>query len=148
RDRAMLHVRGTAGVRVSELVGLRLDALSCESQYLHLHGRGKGRQNRRLTRWRPGAESVRAWLAGRGDARVPELFLKARGQERTRAGFAYRLRKHATAASPRCPSWRDKRISPHVLRHPCALTILQATGDIRKVALWLGHERMQTTEDY
>ena len=84
----------------------------------------------------------------RGEAIVPELFLNARGKEMTRAGFEYLLRKHATAASEYCPSLRGKRISPHVLRHTCALDILQATGDIRKVALWLGHESIQTTEDY
>jgi integrase/recombinase XerD len=148
RDRAMLHVSVTAGLRVSELVGLRLGDVSFESRYLNLHVCGKGRKNRLLTLWRPVAESVRAWLTVRGEARVPELFLNARGQEMTRAGFEYLLRKHATAARQRCPSLRDKRISPHVLRHTCALNILQATGDIRKVALWLGHESIQTTEDY
>ena len=66
----------------------------------------------------------------------------------SRAGFEYVLQKHAAAASQRCPSLQGKRISPHVLRHTCALEVLQATGDIRKVALWLGHESIQTTEDY
>lgn len=148
RDRAMLHVSVTAGLRVSELVGLRLEDVSFESQYLNLHVTGKGRKNRLLTLWRPVAESVRAWLAVRGEPCVPELFLNARGKAMTRAGFEYLLRKHATEASQRCASLRDKRISPHVLRHTCALNILQATGDIRKVALWLGHESIQTTEDY
>ena len=148
RDRAMLHVTITAGLRVSELVGLRLADVSFESQYLNLHVYGKGRKNRLLTLWRPIAESVRAWLAVRGDAMVPEVFLNARGKAMTRAGFEYLLQKHATEASRRCPSLRDKRVAPHMLRHTCALNILQATGDIRKVALWLGHESIQTTEDY
>ena len=65
----------------------------------------------------------------------------------TRAGFEYILRKHVCAAVKRCPSLSAKRISPHVLRHTCALTILQATKDLRKVSLWLGHSSMQTTED-
>jgi site-specific recombinase XerD len=148
RDRAMLHVSVTAGLRVSELVGLRLSDVSFESRYLNLHVCGKGRKDRLLTLWRPVAKSVRAWLSVRGEAIVPELFLNARGQAMTRAGFEYVLRKHTTDASQRCPSLRDKRISPHVLRHTCALNILQATGDIRKVALWLGHESIQTTEGY
>jgi integrase/recombinase XerD len=148
RDRTMLHVSVTAGLRVSELVGLRLGDVSFESRYLNLHVCGKGRKDRLLTLWRPVAKSMRAWLTVRGEAMVPELFLNARGQAMTRAGFEYVLRKHATEASQRCPSLRDKRISPHVLRHTCALNILQATGDIRKVALWLGHESIQTTEDY
>ncbi|SAL07015.1 site-specific tyrosine recombinase XerD [Caballeronia calidae] len=66
----------------------------------------------------------------------------------TRSGFECVLSKHATTAAAQCPSLTSKRISPHVLRHSCALTILQATGDLRKVALWLGHADMQTTEMY
>ena len=66
----------------------------------------------------------------------------------TRAGFEYILRKHVYAAKTRCPTLSDKRVSPHVLRHTCALTILQATKDLRKVSLWLGHSSMQTTEIY
>ena len=63
-------------------------------------------------------------------------------------GFEYILRKHAHTAEQRCPSLATKRISPHVLRHTCALTVLQATKNLRKVALWLGHVHMQTTEMY
>jgi site-specific recombinase XerD len=148
RDRTMLYLGVTAGLRVSELVGLRLDDVSFASRYVDLHVHGKGRKDRILTLWKAVADSVRAWLAVRGQARVPELFLSARGTEMTRAGFEYLLRKHATTARAHCPSLPGKRISPHVLRHTCALNILQATGDIRKVALWLGHESIQTTEDY
>jgi integrase/recombinase XerD len=66
----------------------------------------------------------------------------------TRAGFEYILQKHVRSAAKRCPSLSAKRISPHVLRHTCALTILQATKDLRKVSLWLGHSSMETTEIY
>ena len=148
RDRTMLHVSVAGGLRVSELVGVRLDDVTFASRYVDLHVRGKGRKERILTLWKTVADSVRAWLAVRGQARVPELFLSARGTEMTRAGFEYLLRKHAATARAQCPSLQGKRISPHVLRHTCALNILQATGDIRKVALWLGHESIQTTEDY
>jgi integrase/recombinase XerD len=148
RDRTMLHLTVAAGLRVSELVGVRLDDVTFTARYVDLHVRGKGRKDRRLTLWKTVADSVRAWLAVRGQARVPELFLNARGTEMTRAGFEYLLRKHAATARAQCPALQGKRISPHVLRHTCALNILQATGDIRKVALWLGHESIQTTEDY
>jgi site-specific recombinase XerD len=148
RDRTMLHLTLAGGLRVSELVGLRLDDVTFESRYVNLHVHGKGRKDRILTLWTAVAQSVRAWLAVRGDAPVPELFLNARGQEMTRAGFEYLLRKHATTAREPCPTLRGKRLSPHVLRHTCALNPLQATGDIRKVALWLGHESIQTTETY
>ena len=79
---------------------------------------------------------------------VPELFVSARGESLTRSDFEYILRKHIQTASERCKSLATKRVSPHVLRHTCALTVLQATKDLRKVSLWLGHAHLQTTEIY
>lgn len=66
----------------------------------------------------------------------------------TRAGFEYILEKHVRNAAKRCPSILSKNVSPHCLRHTCALKILQATQGIRKVSLWLGHANVQTTEIY
>jgi integrase/recombinase XerD len=84
----------------------------------------------------------------RGTARVPELFINARGASLTRSGVEYILRKHVQIARQQCPSLATKRVFPHLLRHTCALTVLQATKDLRKVSLWLGHAHMQTTEMY
>ena len=109
---------------------------------------GKGRRERCLPLWKETAADLRAWLAVRGDALAPELFLNARGQAMTRSGFEYILHKHVRTATERCPSLKHKRVAPHVLRHTCALMILQATGDLRRVSLWLGHADMQTTEVY
>jgi integrase/recombinase XerD len=147
RDRAMLYLCFAGGLRVSELVGLRIDQLTLHGQAsLLVHG--KGRKERCLPLWKETTVALRAWLAVRGTALVPELFLNARGQPMTRSGFEYILDKHVEAAKERCPSLAKKRISPHVLRHTCALTVLQATNDLRKVSLWLGHASMQTTEIY
>jgi site-specific recombinase XerD len=66
----------------------------------------------------------------------------------TRAGFEYILEKHAKAAAARCPTLIGRALSPHLLRHSCAVLMLQATRDIRKVALWLGHADIRTTEVY
>ena len=66
----------------------------------------------------------------------------------TRAGFEYILDKHVRAARKTCASLSSRAVSPHQLRHSCALTMLQATRDIRKVALWLGHSDIRTTEIY
>ena len=66
----------------------------------------------------------------------------------TRSGVEYILARHATAAAERQPSLARKRVTPHVLRHNCAMHSLQATGDIRKVALWLGHASIRSTEIY
>lgn len=147
RDRAMLHLCFAGGLRVSELIGLQLDNLNLQphaSVLVH----GKGRKERCLPLWKETTSALRAWLAVRGTVLAPELFLNARGEPMTRFGFEYILRKHVHTAVKSCPSLSAKHVSPHVLRHTCALTILQATNDLRKVALWLGHSNMQTTEIY
>ena len=147
RDRAMLHLCFAGGLRVSELIGLRTDDLTFQphaSVLIH----GKGRRERCLPMWKETASALRAWLVVRGKVLAPELFLNARGGPMTRSGFEYILRKHAKTAAARCSSLLTKRVSPHVLRHTCALTVLQATKDLRKVSLWLRHASMQTTEMY
>jgi site-specific recombinase XerD len=147
RDRAMLHLCFAGGLRVSELIGLRLDDLKLQPQpTVLIHG--KGRKQRCLPLWKETAVAVRAWLTVRGDLRTPELFVNARDQPMTRSGFEYILRRHVQQAQERCASLCAKRVSPHVLRHSCAMTILQATKDLRKVSLWLGHSSIQTTEMY
>jgi len=147
RDRAMLHLCFAAALRVSELIGLRLSDVTLQPQpSLLIHG--KGRRERCLPLWRETTVALRAWLALRGTAPVPELFLNARGQAMTRSGFEYILQKHVDVAIKNCPPLSTKRVSPHVLRHTSALTCLQATKDLRKVSLWLGHAHLQTTEIY
>lgn len=147
RDRAMLHLCFAAGLRVSELVGLRLDNVT-----LHpapsIMVLGKGRRERSLPLWKETARDVRAWLAIRGAAPVPELFVNAQGDAMTRAGFEYILAKHAETASKSCSTLAGRTLTPHLLRHSCAVIMLQATRDIRKVALWLGHADIRTTEVY
>lgn len=147
RDRAMLHVALAGGLRVSELLGIRLDDVSLQPRPT-IVVRGKGRKERALPLWKDTGVALRAWLALRGDAAAPEVFLNARRDPMTRAGFEYILRKHVTTAQTRCPSLAKKRVSPHVLRHTCAMMTLQATGDLRRVALWLGHANTQTAEVY
>lgn len=147
RDRAMLHLCFAAALRVSELVGLRLNDVTLQPQAsVLIHG--KGRRQRCLPLWKETTVALRSWLAIRPTTSAPELFLNAHGQAMTRAGFEYILRKHARTANERCLSLAAKRVSPHVLRHTAALVTLQATKDLRKVSLWLGHANMQTTEIY
>jgi site-specific recombinase XerD len=147
RDRAMLHLCFAAALRVSELVGLTLaDVTLGEQPSIRVHG--KGRRERCLPLWKQVSADLRAWLAVRGEAPVPEVFLNRRDQELTRSGVAYLLKKYVCAAAKTCSSLDGKQLSPHVLRHTCALIILQATGDIRKVSLWLGHAHLETTQCY
>jgi len=147
RDRAMLHLCFAGGLRVSELVGLPLQNLALQPAP-SIRVLGKGRRERCLPLWKDPAVDLRAWLAVRGTVPVPELFVNAEGGAMTRSGFEYILSKHACAAAVSCPSLRGRSVSPHQLRHSCALTMLKATHDIRKVALWLGHADIRTTEVY
>ena len=111
RDRAMLHLCFAAGLRVSELVGLRLEDLS-----LHPHAavvvRGKGRRERCLPLWKQTVAALRAWLAVRGAAPVPEIFVNARREPLTRSGFEYILEKHARTAGRRVRRWQPN-VYPH-----------------------------------
>jgi len=147
RDLAMLHLAFAAGLRVSELTGLRLEQFD-DAAMPSLHVVGKGRRERILPLWQETARTLRRWIAVRPTQGDPQLFLNAAGRKMTRSGFEYILRKHAAVAATVEISIAGKRVTPHVLRHSCAMHTLQATGDVRKVSLWLGHASVQTTEMY
>lgn len=147
RDRAMIHLCFAAGLRVSELVELPLENL-CLKRSPSIRVIGKGRRERCLPLWKETATDLRAWLTVRGAVPVPELFVNAQDAALTRAGFEYILNKHVSAAARVCFSLSGRAVSPHQLRHTCAVTMLEATHDIRKVALWLGHADVRTTEIY
>ena len=145
-DRAMLHVALCAGLRVSELTGLKVDDIDLPSTSIRVLG--KGRRERTLPLWKPAATALRAWLSIRGQVATPEVFVNARGEPLSRWGFAYLLKQHVATAARMQPGFAKKRVSPPVLRHTCAMIVLRATGDIRKVSLWLGHATLTTTEVY
>ena len=147
RDRAMLCLTYNAGLRVSELVGLALDDLRMPALD-EVHIIGKGRRERILPLWKETRSALREWLAVRPESADRHLFLNAMGTGMTRRGFAKRLVLHAQTAARSAPSIAEKTVSPHLLRHTCAIHTLEATGDVRKVSLWLGHASLQTTEMY
>jgi len=147
RDRAMLHLAFAAGLRVSELTGLSLDQVDQRS-WASVHVMGKGRRERVLPLWKETATTLKAWIVIRPSTPAPELFLNRGGRAMTRSGFAHILAKHVAAATKVQPSIADKRVTPHVLRHTCAMHTLRATHDVRKVSLWLGHASLQSTEIY
>ena len=147
RDRAMLHLAVATGMRVSEIVGTQLDDLDLQPQPT-ITAHGKGRRERRLPLWRETATALKRWLRARPDGPSRHMFLNERGGALTRSGFAYLLDKYVEIAARTIPSLGKKRVSPHVLRHTCAMLTLQATRDVRKVALWLGHAHLTTTEVY
>jgi site-specific recombinase XerD len=147
RDRAMVHLCFAGGLRVSELVSVLLENVALD-RTPSVMVRGKGRKERCLPLWKETARDIRAWLSVRGQMRTPELFVNAEGAAMTRAGFEYVLDKHVRTAAMSCLSLVGRTVSPHQLRHSCAVIMLQATRDIRKVALWLGHADIRTTEVY
>ena len=147
RDRAMLHIAISGGLRVSELTGLHLKDIAPQSASIRVYG--KGRRERALPLWKTTASStLRAWLAVRGPVAADEVLVNARGEPFSRWGVAYVLRQHSRTATKKCNSLAGKQLSPHVLAHTCAMIMLQATQDIRKVSLWLGHSNLATTEVY
>ncbi len=147
RDRAMLGLTYNAGLRVSELVGLALGDLRMPALD-EVRILGKGRRERTLPLWKATRRALRDWLAVRPKSADRHLFLNAMGTGMTRRGFAKRLVLHAQTAARSVPSIAGKTVSPHLLRHACAIHTLEATGDVRKVSLWLGHASLQTTEMY
>ena len=147
RDRAMLHLAYAGGLRVSELVGLAWADLS-QPNLDTVRVLGKGRRERKLPLWKETRAVLRTWLTIRPDSACPALFVNARGGTMSRHGFSHRLALHVETAGQRRSSIISKRITPHSLRHACALHTLEATGDIRKVSLWLGHASIKSTEIY
>lgn len=147
RDRAMLHLCFAGALRVSELVSLPLANVTLQPA-ASIWVRGKGRKERCLPLWKETARDLRAWMAVRGDVATPELFVNATGTAMTRAGFEYVLDKHVALAATACRSLEARSVSPHQLRHSCAVLLLKATRDVRKVSLWLGHTNVRTTEVY
>jgi site-specific recombinase XerD len=147
RDRAMLYLAYAAGLRVSELTGLLLTDYDRRDP-ASIRVNGKGRRERILPLWKETRRVLDAWIRLRNQGGDAALFHNRSDRAMTRAGFEYILAKHAARAARAEPSIAEKRVTPHVLRHSCAMHTLQATGDVRKVSLWLGHASIQSTEIY
>lgn len=147
RDRAMLHLAYACGLRVSELTGLQLCDVS-QPAVDAIHVLGKGRRERVLPLWKETKIVLRDWLRIRPISKEQAVFLNARSEAMGRHGFASRLATHIKTAQHSAPTLARKKVTPHVLRHTCALHTLEATGDIRRVALWLGHSSVTSTEIY
>ena len=148
RDHALLLLAVQTGLRVSELTGLdRGDVVLGTGA--HVHCRGKGRKERCTPLRRETTAALRSWL--KEPTRLADaapLFPNARGGRLSRDGVQYRLRKHLRAAQKACPSLKTKTVSPHVLRHTAAMDLLQHGVDRSVIALWLGHERLDTVNVY
>ncbi len=147
RDHAFLLVAVQTGLRVSEMTSLTHADVTL-GPGAHLHVIGKGRKERCTPLAKPTVTVLKAWRREppRGDGRV--LFPNARGTRLSPDAVAYLIAKHVRAAVVECPSLKDKHVTAHVLRHTTALDLLQAGVDRSVIALWLGHESIETTQIY
>jgi site-specific recombinase XerD len=147
RDHAIIMLLLQTGLRVSELRGLR-----CENVVLttgaHVRCRGKGRKERCTPLTRETVSTLRAWLTERQGLPADPAFPSRRGAALSRDAVERLVAKYAEIASAACTSLRTKRVTPHVLRHTTAVSLLQAGNDRAVIALWLGHESIETTQMY
>lgn len=147
RDHAWLLLAVQTGLRLSELTSLTRNDAHLDGG-AHVHVMGKGRKERAVPLARQTVSVIQDWLAEPtvGEGRI--LFPNRQGARLSNDGLQYLLAKHVATAREACPSLRDKRVSPHVLRHSAAMELLQAGVDMTVIALWLGHESVQTTHIY
>jgi site-specific recombinase XerD len=147
RDHALLLVALQTGLRLSELTALTRNDVTV-GPGAHVRVIGKGRKERCTPLARPTIAVLKAWLREppRGDGQV--LFPTARGTRLSADAVEFLVAKHRTVAAKVCSSLQHKRITTHCLRHSSAMELLQAGVDRSVIALWLGHESMDTTQIY
>ena len=147
RDRALLTLAIQTGLRVSELIGL-----DCADVILgtgaHVRCEGKGRKQRSVPLTATAQAVLSTWLEERAGQPQDPLFCTRTGRRLSRDAIERRLATHAKAAAKRCPSLNGKKLHPHVLRHSCAMSLLQAGVDTTVIALWLGHADVRSTQPY
>jgi site-specific recombinase XerD len=146
RDHALLVLAVQTGLRVSELTGLRCGDIQLTTGP-HVRCAGKGRKNRITPLTATTTAVLEVWLAERAGSATEPAFPTARGRL-TRDALDHRITKYIDTAAQRCPTLHKKRITPHTLRHTAAMRLLHAGVDTTVIALWLGHERVDTTQIY
>jgi site-specific recombinase XerD len=147
RDHALLVLTIQTGLRVSELTHLTNADLTL-GPTAHLRCQGKGRKERVTPLTAQTVAVLGVWLRERAGAPTDPLFPTSRGRHLSVDAVQWLLTKHAAVATRVCPSLSAKKISPHVLRHTAAMNLLHAGVDTSVIALWLGHESIQTTQIY
>lgn len=149
RDRMIILLLYNTGIRVSELTGLRWrDVVLPLNRAGHIRVLGKGRKERAVPLWRTTQENLLEYFSEQGCQADDYVFPSERGGPMTRSGVRYRLNMVLAKAANAYPALADKRISPHIFRHTTAMHLLQAGVDLSTIALWLGHESLNTTHQY
>lgn len=147
RDHALLDVAVETGLRVSELTGLRNRDVELGTG-AHVGCTGKGRKHRATPLRKETAAVLAGWMAERAGGPDDLVFPTRRGTRLGRGAVERLVTKHAARATAQCRSLTNKRTTPHVLRHTCAMSLLSQGVDTAVIALWLGHERVETTSIY
>ena len=147
RDHTLLAITLQAGPRVSELTGLSVGDVTLGTGP-HIRVSGKGRKERVVPLTRHSVAVLGVWLAERGADPAGPLFPTRQGGPLSTDAVADLVDKHVAVAVRTTPSLRSKRGTPHALRHSCAMQLLAAGVDVAVIALWLGHEHLQTTQIY
>ena len=147
RDRALLLLAVQTGLRVSELTGLNCGDLTLGTGAC-VRCQGKGRKHRAVPLIGATEAVLQVLLSERGGARDEPLFPTRTGRRLSADAVQRLVRKHATAAAQHCPSIHPDKLHPHVLRHSCAMALLQAGVDTAVIALWLGHADIRSTNVY
>jgi integrase/recombinase XerD len=147
RDRTLLLLAVQTGLRVSEVSGLCWQDIALGTG-AHVRCQGKGRKERCTPLRKDAITALRAWQREQQSRPDAPVFPSPRGGPLGRDGVAYLLTKYVAAAQQRCPSLQGKRVTPHVLRHSAAMALLHSGVDSAVIAMWLGHETMDTVQMY
>lgn len=147
RDHALIVTAIHSGLRVSELVALT-NATTHLQVGPHLRCHGKGRKERITPLTSEAAAVLKTWTNERQGQPADHVFPSRRGGPLTRDAITSRIARHTATAAHHCPSITAKTVTPHVLRHTCAMRLLAAGVDTSVIALWLGHESVETTQIY
>ena len=147
RDHALILLAVQTGLRLSELTGLQRHDVALGTG-AHVRCVGKGRKERCTPLAKTTVAVLNAWLREPPKRNTEVLFPNATGGRLSSDSVADLLSKHVALACESCPSLRKKHVTPHVLRHSMAMGLLQAGVDRAVIALWLGHESVETTQIY
>ena len=147
RDHAFLLVAVQTGLRLSEMTRLRREDVALGTG-AHVRCVGKGRKERCTPLTKQAVQALNAWFHEPRRGNSESVFPNARGGPLSADGIQYLVSKHVAAAHCGCPSLLQKHVTPHVLRHTAAMELLQAGVDRSVIALWLGHESVETTQMY
>ena len=147
RDHAFLLVAVQTGLRLSEMTGLHREDIVLTTG-AHVRCVGKGRKERCTPLTKQAVNVLKAWLKEPPRGANGIVFPNTQGRQLSADGVQYLLAKHIVVAQRTCPSLQQKRVTPHCLRHTSAMELLQAGVDRSVIALWLGHESVETTQIY